>query len=69
MKNGAGAFLRINPELAAILLDQRATDGESHAYATGFGGKERLKQLLEILFFYTRPTVLYRHLGYAFVCY
>ena len=69
MESGAETFLRVNPELAAIRLDQRAADGKPHADASGLGGKEGFEQALEILFLNARPIILYRHLGNAYVLY
>ena len=63
VESGAGCFLRVNPKLAAIRFDQRATDGQAHADAFGLGGEKGFEQVLDILFIEARSIVADCHLG------
>src|SRR5271157_2749849 len=57
VKAGAWAVIGRSPQPAAMVLNNRTADGKSHAHATGLGGVERLKDLVDSVRVETYPRV------------
>ncbi len=59
MKFCACFCIGINPELTAVVLDQRAANRKPHADTGWLGGKKRLKYALCHSLIKTGPAILY----------
>src|SRR2546422_10491649 len=61
MKTGAARRVVGSPQAAAMRLNYRPADGESHTRAVRLGGKERLKDLVRLLRGQTHSSIADGH--------
>src|SRR5882724_6828584 len=60
---GPWPLVWLGPQPAAMRLDDRARDGQSHAHAVGFCGVKRLEQPLHLARFETSAHILHAEAG------
>ena len=62
MENRASARPRRHPNPAAVALDDRTADRETHSHATRLGRKKEVEDTIDVGWINSRPSIFDRHM-------